>query len=78
MIGNHWSDIQSRKDFFEEFARENEFDSLIASNWYSVDISMILASKVYSCAYFVISYCFYYFVILLDNTEVIFRLEEVP
>lgn len=41
----------SKKDnnvrlFFEEYARMNGFDALIAENWYSVSRQSVLATKV--------------------------------
>lgn len=46
--GGHWADARNRKAFFEEFAKENGFDSSIASNWYSVTKQQLNASKVFN------------------------------
>ena len=42
-----WSDPQSRRRFFEDYAKENKFDPLIPSNWYSNDRKKILSTKVF-------------------------------
>jgi len=37
----HW-DAKARKNFFEEFARNNGFDPLLASSWYRISTTAIL------------------------------------
>lgn len=39
-------DPQYRKRFFESFAKDNEFDPLVAENWYNITKKQILAEKV--------------------------------
>jgi len=41
----YWMNTSNRKEFFEEFAKINGFDSLIAQNWYSVTKKQILEHK---------------------------------
>lgn len=33
---DHWKSVVNRRNFFLDFARSNQFDPLIASNWFSV------------------------------------------
>eukprot|EP00026_Physarum_polycephalum_P000635 Phypoly_transcript_00636.p1 GENE.Phypoly_transcript_00636~~Phypoly_transcript_00636.p1 ORF type:complete len:901 (-),score=99.66 Phypoly_transcript_00636:59-2761(-) len=42
---NFWKERNNHKEFFEEFARERGFDSLLASNWYSVSHQAYLFTK---------------------------------
>lgn len=41
-----WVGEDSRRKFFERYAKENKFDPLIADNWYSQPRDKLLASKV--------------------------------
>eukprot|EP00026_Physarum_polycephalum_P002957 Phypoly_transcript_02966.p1 GENE.Phypoly_transcript_02966~~Phypoly_transcript_02966.p1 ORF type:complete len:695 (+),score=87.59 Phypoly_transcript_02966:171-2087(+) len=42
---NYWADVKRRRAFFDEFASENNFDPLIANNWYNVTLSQLSAKK---------------------------------
>lgn len=39
-------DKNNRRKFFEDYARDNDFDPLVASNWYSQTRNHIMAYKV--------------------------------
>jgi hypothetical protein len=41
-----WADLQKRRRFFENFAKDNGFDPLVATNWYGVSQERILSAKV--------------------------------
>lgn len=43
-----WHEAKYRRKFFEIYAKENEFDPLIAQNWYLQPKRKILANKVES------------------------------
>lgn len=43
-----WKELSSRKAFFDEFARDNNFDPLVSGNWYDVTYDDILGKKVCS------------------------------
>jgi hypothetical protein len=32
----YWVDLNNRKEFFDSYARENNFDPLVPSNWYKL------------------------------------------
>jgi hypothetical protein len=34
--GYYWSDLNNRRKMFEDFARDNNFDHLVAENWYPI------------------------------------------
>eukprot|EP00026_Physarum_polycephalum_P001510 Phypoly_transcript_01512.p1 GENE.Phypoly_transcript_01512~~Phypoly_transcript_01512.p1 ORF type:complete len:1104 (+),score=195.39 Phypoly_transcript_01512:246-3314(+) len=40
-----WTELSSRRAFFDEFARENHFDPLIPENWYKITKEDILEKK---------------------------------
>jgi len=40
-----WRDANTRRTFFEECARENHFDPLVAKNWYSQSLREIILAK---------------------------------
>lgn len=42
----HWKSPTNRRQFFERFANEKNFDALIADNWYSVQVNDIQAFRV--------------------------------
>ena len=44
--GNFWEDPKNKRDFFDRFAKERGFDSLIPSNWYPITLHEILATEV--------------------------------
>lgn len=44
----------NRKAFFDSFAKENDFDPLVAENWYSVTGEKINRQKV-CCLYYLLS-----------------------
>lgn len=35
-LAGYWKDIANRRKVFDEIARDNGFDPLIAANWYSL------------------------------------------
>eukprot|EP00026_Physarum_polycephalum_P000668 Phypoly_transcript_00669.p1 GENE.Phypoly_transcript_00669~~Phypoly_transcript_00669.p1 ORF type:complete len:889 (+),score=100.09 Phypoly_transcript_00669:213-2879(+) len=41
----HWRVERNRKSFFEQYAKDNGFDPLVAENWYAVRSEKILARK---------------------------------
>jgi len=41
----HWAEEDNRKQFFDQFAKDNEFDPLVASNWYTVTTAMVIPRK---------------------------------
>jgi len=41
----YWKNIQRRRDFLGQFARNNDFDPLIAENWYSFPLTSVLDDK---------------------------------
>lgn len=47
-IGGYWSEPKNRKRFFDEFARDSNFDPLVPENWYSVTTNEIEQRKVFS------------------------------
>lgn len=47
-----YSDLQSRRHFFEKYAEENGFDYNNAENWYSHSKSSILSQKVHFYLYY--------------------------
>jgi exonuclease V gamma subunit len=40
-----WYEVESRRNFFEKYARDNKFDPLKAENWYKQPRDRILATK---------------------------------
>ena len=44
--GNHWGHVNSRREFFDSYARRNGFEALNPENWYKVDIASVLSTKV--------------------------------
>jgi hypothetical protein len=46
LLGNHWGHVNTRREFFDAFARQNGFDPLNPENWYEVDTAAIYATKV--------------------------------
>lgn len=42
----YWKDANNRRKFFVDFAKKNHFDPLVASNWYTVLGTDIVAIKV--------------------------------
>lgn len=42
----HWKDVQNVRRFFDEFAKENEFDPLSTNNWYSMRLEKMESKKV--------------------------------
>lgn len=41
-----WDTAEQRRQFFVEYAVQNEFDPLIAENWYTQPLSKIMSTKV--------------------------------
>ena len=41
-----WGELKNRRRFFEEYAREERFDPLVSSNWYSQPRDFIMSFKV--------------------------------
>lgn len=51
-----WSEVASRRSFFERYAKENDFDPLLPENWYSRPVDHIMCQRVsflYLCYYFI-------------------------
>jgi hypothetical protein len=46
LLAKHWHDIGNRKLVFYEFAQQQGFDPLVASNWYSVSYHLLSHYKV--------------------------------
>lgn len=46
LLGGYWQDVSNRKKFFDDFARDNNFDALKPHNWYEVTPQSIHARKV--------------------------------
>jgi len=73
--GNHWADERNQKEFFDTYAKDNGFDPLVASNWYSVTRQNILKCKgsstvlTYYQGSFVKALAFLYPDIGLDTTK---------
>lgn len=55
-----WANTKNRKLFFNEFAKNKQFDPLLASNWYNVTSHDIRAMNVY---HFIIFDSFLLFII---------------
>lgn len=60
MIIDEWEDIDKCKDFFDNFAKENNFDPNVAENWYSVNFDSIVAQ--------VFFHSFLIFLIIINNS----------
>lgn len=45
-LGHYWANVQLRRKFFEKFAKEHQFDPLVASSWYSITEEQIMESEV--------------------------------
>jgi len=43
--GNFWKNVDNRRQFFIDFARQHNFDPLHAKNWYSISTDVIRAQK---------------------------------
>lgn len=43
--------IENRRKFFEEYAKANKFDPLVAENWHSQSLNSILTTKVHITKY---------------------------
>lgn len=47
-----WDNVRKRKSFFENYAKANGFDPLVANHWYGEPADKILATKVFvSCQF---------------------------
>lgn len=42
-----WPERKTRRNFFEKYAKENNFDALIPDNWYSQSRTKLTNSKVH-------------------------------
>ncbi len=38
MIGGYWSDVNNRKAFFIQYAKENGFDPFSADDWHKASL----------------------------------------
>lgn len=47
LLDETWKDPNNRKQFFIEFANQNNFDYGVPENWYNISQSSILARKVH-------------------------------
>lgn len=45
-LGNHWADANNRKEFFDNFAKEHDFDPLVPENWYQITTKEMREIKV--------------------------------
>jgi hypothetical protein len=45
--GKHWSNLDNRREVFEQIAAKYGFDALVASNWYSFSTDDIQSEKVW-------------------------------
>lgn len=61
-----WHDRNNRRNFFEEYARENFFDPLIPENWYLQPTSKIMAKEVIILLLFCFILLYFYLLILLN------------
>lgn len=43
----YWTDKENQRQFFRDIAKDQNFDPLIARNWYSMTVRKILNYKVY-------------------------------
>lgn len=46
VVGRYWSDFNNQHKFFVSFARERNFDPLIAENWYYISKEEVAHVKV--------------------------------
>lgn len=46
IVDKYWKDPANVRAFFEKFARDNNFDPLVASSWYKVHPDDIIKTKV--------------------------------
>lgn len=44
---SYWENIDNQRKFLENFANKNNFDPMIASNWYSVTSNVLLSYQVF-------------------------------
>ena len=42
-----WSDPETRRNFFEKYAKNNDFNPLLPANWYSQSKAQIMAIQVW-------------------------------
>ena len=42
--GNYWNNDDNKREFFKQFAAKRGFDPLIATNWYSVPLRLLITS----------------------------------
>lgn len=45
-IDKYWLEFSNRRKFFENFAKEKGFDSLVPANWYMITTEEVLNAKV--------------------------------
>lgn len=55
-IAPHYMNVQNRRKFFDQYAKEQGFDPLIVENWYATNLQKLLSKKV--CAF--LSFFFFY------------------
>ena len=46
--------IEVRKNFFEQYAKINNFDPQVAENWYSQPLDLIMSHKVFIFSIFLV------------------------
>lgn len=56
-----WRDPAKRKKFFENYAKENGFDSMNPDEWYKQNRAAIMASKVIIIYYYFFEINYYLF-----------------
>jgi hypothetical protein len=47
-VGGYWNEERNKRAAFDQFAKENRFDPLNASNWYRVSTTQLQKAKVFS------------------------------
>ena len=45
-LAKYWETKENRNNFFNDFARDNHFEPLIATNWYQISKTKLLQKKV--------------------------------
>lgn len=46
ILGYHWREAKNTRNFLDKFAQENQFDPLVAGNWYPISTIAIRKAKV--------------------------------
>lgn len=75
IIAAFWKDRKNRRNFFENYAKENGFDPLVPDNWYKHPYINISQIKVLSNI-FLLFYVFY-LKLLLSGSKASFNLSWI-